>query len=280
MQVIPLTNQNLAADIVDFDASQSNSVAFKQLYNAWLDYGVVRLRNQSLTDDELLQFSRNFGNLGHSPMGKISEAELGKVTNPYVLTISNIRVNGKPIGGLGSGQTSWHTDMSYVKNPPKASLLYALKVPQRGGETHFCCMQQAYQALPEKLKQTISKIRLKHDAAHDSIGKLRRGFTHAANAKLAPGEYHPIVKQHPETTMELLFLGRRQEAYVENFDLAESEALLDEIWTHVAKPEHVWTQSWQIGDLLVWDNRRLMHKRSSFDDDEERLMRRTQVLDH
>lgn len=280
MQVIPLTNQNLAADIVDFDASQSNTVAFKQLYNAWLDYGVIRLRNQSLTDDDLLKFSRNFGNLGHSPMGKISQAELAKVSNPYVLTISNIRVDGKPIGGLGSGETSWHTDMSYVKHPPKASLLYALKVPQRGGETHFCCMRQAYQALPDKLKQSISDLRLKHDAAHDSIGKLRRGFSHATNAKVAPGEYHPIVKQHPETTLRLLFLGRRQDAYVEDFELAESEALLDEIWIHVAKPEHVWTQSWQIGDLLVWDNRRLMHKRSSFDDDEERLMRRTQVLEH
>ena len=280
MQVIPLTNQNLAADIVDFDASQSNSVAFKQLYTAWLDYGVVRLRNQSLTDDELLQFSRNFSSLGHSPMGRISKAELAKVANPYVLTISNIRVDGKPIGGLGSGETSWHTDMSYVKHPPKASLLYALKVPQRGGETHFCCMRQAYQALPETLRQKVDNLRLKHDAAHDSIGKLRRGFSHSTNAELAPGEYHPIVKQHPETALQLLFLGRRQDAYVENFELAESEALLDEIWTHVAKPQHVWTQSWQIGDLLVWDNRRLMHKRSSFDDDEERLMRRTQVLEH
>lgn len=280
MQIIPLTDQNLAADIVDFDASRSDTVAFKQLYDAWLVYGVVRLRNQSLTDDDLLGFSRRFGSLGHSPMGKISKSELSKVANPFVLTISNIRVNGKPIGGLGSGETSWHTDMSYVEHPPKASLLHALKVPERGGETHFCCMRQAYEVLPEKLKQRISDLRLKHDAAHDSIGKLRRGFAHSTNAKLAPGEYHPLVKIHPETALQLLFLGRRQDAYVENFDLAASETLLDEIWKHVAKPEHVWTQSWKVGDLLVWDNRRLMHKRSSFDDKDERLMRRTQVLDH
>lgn len=279
MEVIPLTDRNLAADVIGFDASRYEKVAFNRLYQAWLDFGVVRLRNQSLTDDELMQFSRQFGNLGHSPMGKISESELSKVANPYVLTISNIRVDGKPIGGLGSGETSWHTDMSYVEHPPKASLLYALRVPNHGGETHFCCMQHTYNALPERLRETISELRLKHDAAHDSIGALRRGFAHSDNARLAPGEYHPFVKKHPETGSMVLFLGRRQDAYIENFKLDESEALLDEIWTFVAKPEDVWTQSWQVGDVLIWDNRRLMHKRSSFDDQDERLMRRTQVID-
>jgi taurine dioxygenase len=120
-------------------------------------------------------------------------------------------------------------------------------------------------------------LNLKHDAAHDSVGNLRRGFDHTDDPADAPGSVHPIVKPHPVTGRATLFLGRRQDAYVETLDLAESEALIDEIWGYVALPDHVWTQSWRVGDLIMWDNRCLMHRRAAFDASSRRLMRRTQV---
>ncbi len=277
MEVIPLTNSKFAAEIQGFDASRFNEDEFQQLYATWLSYGVIRLRNQSMDDEQLMRFSQEFGPLEYSPMGKVTESERAQVPNPHVLTISNIRKNGKPIGGLGAGETSWHTDMSYVENPPKASLLYAVKVPPSGGDTHYCCMELALKELPLELRERLETIEVKHDAAHDSIGKLRRGFDQADTPIAAPGVYHPAILEHPETSENVLFLGRRDEAYIKGLSLLESEELLDEICQYVAKPSHVWTQEWQVGDLLIWDNRRLMHKRSSFNDSDQRLMRRTQV---
>ena len=277
MEIIPLTTTKFAAEVHAFDADSFDEDAFQALYVAWLDYGVLRLRQQTFTDDGLMRFSQRFGALEYSPMGRISKAEMEELSNPYVLTISNIRVNGKAIGGLGAGETSWHTDMSYVKHPPKASLLYALKVPPAGGQTHFCCMEAALAALPKSLRKRVSGLRIKHDAAHDSIGKLRRGHQHSQTPKDAPGEIHSAIRLHPETQRPNLFLGRRADAYIEGLDVEQSEELLDEIWQYVATPSQIWTQEWNVGDLMIWDNRRLMHKRSAFSDDDERLMRRTQV---
>ena len=167
--------------------------------------------------------------------------------------------------------------MSYIEDPPTASILYAVETPEEGGDTHFCNMVAALDALPSGMRDRAGTIRLKHDAAHDSVGRLRRGHRHASNPLEAPGAVHPMVRPHPENGTEALFLGRRQDAYVEGLPLAESEAFLDEVWRYVALPDAVWTQRWQVGDLLIWDNRSVMHRRAAFDPGARRLMRRTQV---
>ncbi|MDE0179488.1 MAG: TauD/TfdA family dioxygenase, partial [Gammaproteobacteria bacterium] len=130
---------------------------------------------------------------------------------------------------------------------------------------------------PSGMRDRARTIRLKHDAAHDSVGRLRRGHRHASSPLEAPGALHPMVRPHPENGTEALFLGRRQDAYVEGLPLAESEAFLDEVWRYVARPDATWTQQWRVGDLLIWDNRSVMHRRAAFDPNARRLMRRTQV---
>lgn len=267
----------IGADVLDTRLTEISDAEFNQLHEAWLKWGVVRVRDQQLDDESLKTFSARFGELEYAPHGKVTSQELAKIPNPYVATISNIVENGKPIGGLSNLETSWHTDMSYIDKPPTASLLYAVEVPQHGGETSFCCMRTALADLPDGLRAQCANLQIKHDAAHDSIGKLRRGHDPFNSAKEAPGVCHPALITHPETTEPALFLGRRQFAYVNGRSVDESEALLDAIWEHVAQTHQCWTQRWKRGDLVVWDNRVVMHRRASFPNTERRLMRRTQV---
>lgn len=276
MQITPLPN-DFAAEVTGLDAGRIDDTTFDALYSAWLRYPILRLRGQRLDDARLQAFSKRFGPLEYAPMGRISNAERNRLPNPFVTTISNIVENGRPIGGLGNAEAAWHTDMSYIDHPPTASILFAVETPERGGDTHFCNMIAALAALPAALRERVSSARLKHDAAHDSVGRLRRGHRHAASALEAPGAVHPMVRPHPENGTEALFLGRRQDAYVEGLQLAESEAFLDEVWRYVALPDAIWTQQWQVGDLLIWDNRSVMHRRAAFDPNARRLMRRTQV---
>ena len=267
----------IGADVLDSQVADISVAEFDEIYQAWLRWGVLRFRNQRLSDNDLKTFSARFGELEYAPHGKVSEEELAKIPNPFVATISNILENGKPIGGLSNVETSWHTDMSYIEQPPTASLLYAVEVPQHGGETAFCCMRTALADLPAHLRERCRNLEIKHDAAHDSIGKLRRGHEPFDSAKDAPGVYHPALISHPETRESALYLGRRQYAYVKDQSISESEALLDAIWTHVARAHQCWTQRWKTGDLVIWDNRVVMHRRASFPNTERRLMRRTQV---
>ena len=277
MDRVPFAGASFGADIVDVDVSSVGDAEFSEIYAAWLDRAVLRIRGQRLDDDALMRFARLFGPLEYRPMGWVTREEREKAPNPYLATISNIVVDGSPIGGLGAAEAAWHTDMSYIEHPPTASILYAVEVPEEGGATLFCNMIGALRSLPPDLERRARGTRLKHDAAHDSVGTLRRGHRDVDDPRDAPGACHPMILRHPETGVEALYLGRRQDAYVEDLELAESEAFLDEVWRYVALEGDTWTQQWEVGDVLVWDNRSVMHRRAAFDPAARRLMRRAQV---
>ena len=277
MKISALT-ANFVAEIEDINLSAINGSEFEQLYTAWLKYGVLRIRNQQLDDAQLQTFSKRFGPLEEAPFGRMSEADKAKIKNRYITTLSNITVDGKPIGGLGNSEATWHSDMTYIENPPPASLLLGIEIPDEGGDTHFANQYAALDALPGKLRNRISQLTLKHNAAHTSIGKLRTGYEPFDDPRQAPGAIHPLIKTHSESGKPALFLGRREWAYIPGLSVPESEALLDEIWSYAALAENTWTQKWQPMDLIIWDNRCVMHRRDGFDDNSRRYMRRCQVL--
>ena len=132
--------------------------------------------------------------------------------------------------------------------------------------------------MPNELVSRIENLSIKHNAAHTSVGDLRRGFDPIKDPREAPGAIHPIVRTHDETQEKMLYLGRRELAYVVGFTLEESEQLLDEVWYYAAKSENVWTQQWEVGDVIIWDNRRVLHRRDGFDQSQRRLMKRCQVM--
>ena len=270
--------QSFVAEVMDVDLGRISDSEFRLLYKAWLEFGVLRIRGQSLNDGELQRFSNRFGPLEEIPYGKISEEEKQKIKNRYVTVISNIEVDGKPIGGLGNKEATWHSDMTYIEDPPPASILISLEVPELGGDTHFSDQKAAYLSLPNELVSRIENLSIKHNAAHTSVGDLRRGFDPIKDPREAPGAIHPIVRTHDETQEEMLYLGRRELAYVVGFALEESEQLLNEVWRYAAMSENVWTQQWEIGDVIIWDNRRVLHRRDGFDQSQRRLMKRCQVM--
>jgi taurine dioxygenase len=248
---------------------------FAEIRAAWLEHLVIRFRGQQLSDPELLTFSRLFGELdppGPNPYGR---PFLPK--HPEMNVISNIKADGVPIGGLGDGEAIWHADMTYTETPPMAAMLYALEVPPTGGDTYWANMYLAYETLPASLKREIKDRTAVHDATYNSAGMLRKGYKELTDPREAPGARHPLVRTHPESGRQCLFLGRRRNSYIVGLPLAQSEALLDELWAHATQPQFSFRQQWRVGDVLVWDNRCTLHRRDPFDPRARRLMHRTQI---
>ena len=277
MQVTAQT-PGFAADVTGINVAELGDEEFTALYQAWLDFGVLRLRGQRLSDDELQAFSARFGPLEEIPLGRMPAAQRAKISNRFVTSISNILVDGKPIGGLGNAEAQWHSDMTYTENPPPASILLGIEIPPTGGDTFFANQYAALDALPKRLRDRIEGLTIKHDAAHTSVGQLRPGFDSFDDPRDAPGAIHPIIRTHEESGRSALYLGRREWACIPGIPFAESEALLDELWSFAALKENVWRQQWQPYDLIIWDNRCVLHRRDAFDQSARRLMRRCQVL--
>ncbi|HZN26198.1 MAG TPA: TauD/TfdA family dioxygenase [Burkholderiales bacterium] len=275
LRVVPLGG-SIAADIVGIDLSQPlDDTRFNFIFDAWMRHLVLRFRGQDLTKDELLAFSARFGELDKAPINIKGEPWIAGY--PHLAVMSNVIVDGQPVGSLGYGEAVWHTDMSYNEITPSAALLYAQEVTKTGGETGFISMYHAYETLPADLKAAIEGRSIKHDASRNSAGELRKGYKEIVDPREAPGALHPMVVRHPVTGRYALYLGRRPLSYIVGLPLEESEALLDRLWTHATNAEHAWFQKWSVGDLLMWDNRCVMHKRTAFDANERRFMLRTQV---
>ena len=237
---------------------------------------MILMRGQQLSDDDLLAFSRRFGDLDPPP-----NQERGRISPPGypdIYVVSNVLdKKGDPIGALGAGEAVWHTDMSYLDTPPDASMLFSLEIPPSGGNTWFCGMQAACDALPADLKKKIEGRRIKHDGTYNSGGYLRKGVTPTDDPMAAPGAWHPAILRHPANGRATLYLGRRRNSYVEGYDRAESDAVLEALWAHVTQPQFVYEHHWKLGDLVMWDNRSTMHRRDPFDGEARRVMHRTQI---
>ncbi len=277
MRVEP-TEAALGADIADIDLSGDlRADDLDAIKEAWSKHLVLRFRDQDLSDEDLLRFSRYFGPLDKAPINPYGTTWVPE--NPEINVISNILDDdGKRIGGLGDGECVWHADMTYNEAPVHACTLYAVELPDSGGGTGFASMIAAYEALSDELKVRVTGLECKHDKTRNSTGQLRKGFEETyADVSQIPGAVHPIVRRDPETGRRALYPGRRNNAYVVGLPINESEALLDEIWAHVSKPEFAWHQNWQLGDLVMWDNRYCLHRRDAFPTDSRRHMRRTQI---
>ena len=269
------TGAPLGAEIRGLNVRNLTEVDFEAVHRAWLDQSVALFRDQHLTDGDLIAFSRRFGGLDWAPIQETGRRFVEG--HPEIYVVSNVIENGVPIGSLGAGEAVWHTDMSYLERPPKASILYALEVPPSGGDTWFCSMYRAYELLPAALRDRIRGLSLKHDATYNSGGYVRQGVTAVDDPVNSPGVYHPIAPAHPETGRRVLYLGRRRNAYIAGLPLAESEALLDELWSYATREDVTWRHRWQPGDLVLWDNRSTMHRRDPFDPASRRILHRTQI---
>ena len=276
MEIIA-TGAALGAEVEGVDLSAPlDGATLDQIGKAWDEHLVLVFRGQTMSDPALLAFTRHFGELdppGPNPYGTTFLPEF-----PEINVISNVKdAEKRPIGNLGAGEAVWHADMTYIDNPPKAAILFALEVPEGQGDTYFANMIAACHELPDDLKRAIEGKLAIHDAAHNSAGMLRKGYDEITDPRQTPGARHPLVYHDPPTGRRALFLGRRPHAYIIGMESAESDALLDRIWAHATQAKYAWAHKWRTGDLLMWQNLWILHRRDGFDADARRVLHRTQI---
>jgi taurine dioxygenase len=268
----------LGAEIFGVDLSRPVAPSdVEAIEDIWRNRLVVIFHNQKLSDPQLIAFSKNFGDL--DPPGPNPYGQLFLKDHPEINVISNVVENGKPIGNLGDGEAMWHADMTYVDTPPKAAMLHALEVPppEAGGNTFFANMFAAYETLPADLKEAVDGKIAVHDASTNSAGMLRKGYKQVTDVRQTVGAHHPLVRTEQQTGRKALFLGRRLNAYVRGLELAESEILLDALWAHATQPRFTLCHQWKVGDLLMWNNLSVLHRRDPFDPKTRRIMHRSQI---
>ena len=216
------TDAALGAQVYGVDLRALDAGTFAAIHRAWLDHQVLLFRDQALTDEDLVAFSRRFGDLDEAPVQETGRRFVEG--HPEIYVVSNVVEDGVPIGSLGAGEAVWHTDMSYLPDPPKASVLYALEVPpQRRRHQLLLDVCRVGRSCPAALRQRVAGLRVKHDGTYNSGGYVRQGVTPTDDPRTSPGTFHPLVSVHPETGRRGLYLGRRRNAYIEGLSLDESE---------------------------------------------------------
>ncbi|MDX1541678.1 MAG: TauD/TfdA family dioxygenase [Geminicoccaceae bacterium] len=269
------TGAALGADVVGVNLARLDDSTFDFIRSVLREHLVIRFRGAAVDDRTYIELARRFGEI-EPPEDRTRTAEMTVPGFPEMSIISNIVVDGVARGETGDGELRWHTDHGFMEVPIALSMLLAREIPAAGGETSFANMYAAYEALPPALRERIQGLNVKHQSSHSSTGKRRPGYQNleSDDPRELPGALHPMVRTHPETGRKALYLGRRFGSYIPPLPLEESETLLDEIWGYATDDEFTWTQTWQVGDLVVWDNRCTMHRRESFAGHGTRVMHR------
>jgi len=272
----------LGVEIAGIDLSQplgGNMVA--EIRQAWLDAnGIALFRGQSLTTAQHIDFSSHFGSLFGAP-GEVPLQETVSryihPNHPEIYRVSNKVENGEPLGRERAG-TYWHSDVSFRDCPAGASILHAREVPEIGGDTLFADLTQAYEALSETMKDTLAPLRAHHDWAVAAATQYSQNVVIADDLEGGNRTVHPVVRTHAETGRKGLFINPGFVSQLEGFEKAESDALLGYLYSHAIKPEFLYRHRWCQGDIVMWDNRTLMHYAIADYGATPRYMERTTVI--
>ncbi len=278
----------LGAEVRGVDVSQPvPDDVFRQISDAWLEHLVLVFPDQSLTNEQHISFSRRFGNLEVHPSRKHNVKDY-----PELLLLTNRKDAAGNYVSLRDGGSIWHSDLSYMAEPSRCSLLYAIDVPVDGGDTEWANMYSAYESLPQRLKDLIADLRAVHQfdlvdnprfgppaamTAEDVKGSIWEPKSAAVKAR-TPDAVHPIARTHPITGRKALFVSRRFTVRVADMALDEGEALLLELFDYAERPEHIYHHHWSKYQLLLWDNRCTVHLAcGGVPDSQIRTMQRTTV---
>ena len=248
----------LGAEIVGLDLTQPlDDATFGDVRKAFLDSeGVLILRDQRITPEQHIAFSRRFGPLMIHVLHQFLLPG-----HPEILLVSNVMENGKPIG-LGDAGRYWHSDMSYVAEPSLGSLLHAQEIPSEGGDTSFINLYRAYETLPAEIKRRIDGKRAIH-SYRNSYDKMegttfRPKLTEAQKAEVQEVT-HPVVRTHPETGRKALFVSEGFTSRILGIPEEESRELLQMLFAHSTEPRFAYRHRWREHDLVFWDNRCAIH---------------------
>ena len=243
----------IGVEISGVDVKRLDAAGFATIYRAWLDGNVAIVPGQELEIDDFLVYSRRFGQVVPHPSKMTRHPERPEIT---LLGVNKFGADGAlDMAIYRRGAEGWHTDGAYDEEPFKATQLYALAVPSRGGDTHFASMYAAYDALPARLKERLEGRK----------GAFTYGGRKKATALLDEEDhdwtpvFHPIIRTHPETGRKGLYFDPGKILYIEGVDPGESDALIEELAERMIQPEGQYTHHWKKGDIVIWDNRCSYH---------------------
>ena len=267
------TGAALGAEIGGLDLRRIDDGDFAAIHNAWLDHQVVLFRGQVLNDDDMIAFSRRFGELDFAPIQENGRRFVDG--HPEIYVVSNVIENGVAIGSLGAGEAVWHTDMSYLEDPPKASMLYAIEVPQAGGDTWLRDMYRPSRRCPPRCathRRAAGQAR-----RHLQQRRLRpAGVTPTDDPREAPGTYHPMSAPIPKAGGACCISGGGGWRISRGWRCRSRRRC----WTKSGGMRRAvisFAHHWRVGDVVLWDNRCTMHRRDPFDASSRRIMHRTQM---
>ena len=266
----------LGAEVLGLDlGSPLSDAAFAPIVEAHLEHHVLVFRDQRITPDEQIAFSRRFG-----PLQIHVLHQFHLPGHPEILIVSNIKENGQPIG-LGDAGHYWHSDLSYKDTPSLGSMLHAQELPAEGGDTLFANMHLAYDTLPDDLRRAVEGRRAEHSylAKYEEL-RQRSPWRPALSQKqldeVKPVE-HPIVRTHPGNGRRALFVGEHFTTRIVGLPEDESRDLLDRLFAHSVRPEHIYRHRWQPHDMVFWDNRSVIHLAAGCPDHMRRRLNRTTI---
>ncbi|MEM7026163.1 MAG: TauD/TfdA family dioxygenase [Pseudomonadota bacterium] len=273
------TGAALGADVKGVDFADLDEPTVEAIRTALREHLVLRFRGTDLSDADYLALGRRLGEVV-PPEPHTRTADQIEEAFPEISVISNVTKDGVSKGEAGASELLWHTDHGFAERPAAYTMLLAREVPPNGGDTSFVNMVRAHDEMPDDLRDRAASLRAKHQGSHSTTGTPRPGYAdiQTTDPREFPGAVHPILRTHPETGRKALYLGRRFGGYIPPLSLEESEALLDALWAQADRDELTWTQSWQVGDLVIWDNRTTMHRRDGFAGQGRRRMHRLMTL--
>jgi taurine dioxygenase len=274
VEIRPMGPQ-IGVEVSGVDVKTMDEATWQRIYRAWLDYNILCVRDQDLTIPDFIRYSERFGPVTPHPSKSTRHPEYAKIT---MLGINKRDADGKLIDAIyRRGAEGWHTDGAYNQAPFKATQLYALAIPSRGGDTLFANGYAAYEALPPRLKRRLDGV----------IGAFSYGGKKGRSALLNPEDqdwtpvYHPIIRTHPETGRKSLYFDPGKIVRIEGADDAESEQLIADLKGYMIQPDAEYHHKWRKGDIVIWDNRCSYHRAAGdYPPDEDRIHWRVSINDY
>jgi taurine dioxygenase len=272
---VRLLSPHLGAEIIGVDLARGvDDALFRSIYAAFLEHQVLLFGTRELPPGRQLDFARRFGEVQVHVMNQYHADGY-----PELYRLSNLDENGNPTGKHpDKGTLAWHTDGSWQRVTGQATILYAEVATSEGGETHFCDMYRAYERLSPEWKARIAGLRAVHNLDFSRTRRHGEDPMTDAQRRERPPVDHPIVRTHPETGRKCIFLGDHAE-YIRGMDYDAGRALIEELNALAVHPDLTYEHRWSPGELILWDNRCVMHRATEYDPaTQRRVIRRCTVL--
>ncbi|MFT5173730.1 MAG: taurine dioxygenase [Gammaproteobacteria bacterium] len=257
-----------AVEISGIQLGELDDAHVEALREVWIENKVAVLPEQHLSDDQLLAFTRRMGPLFVHVRSMFHSSDY-----PEIMFVSNLKEDGRALGSLGDGDLGWHTDQCYTARPCWATLLYGLEIPADGGDTYFANLEAAYERMPDDLRAAVDGQRVVYSVLADTISK--KSPISAEQRARTPDVIQPLVRTHPYTGRKALYASPNHYVRIVDMEQSAGDELFRRLKQWIGQPEFVYAHRWRVGDVVLWDNASVAHRRDAFPSEQRRFLKRT-----